>query len=109
MSYSPWMHTITTGTVAQGAKQLSVLIAAIDANVPVRCQWLRLEFDLGGSGVLRVGNSDVSTTNCGFALVPAQEANSIVFNQGLVLTSDYFLLPTVDSQKVNVTLVGAGA
>lgn len=110
MAFSPWMGslTVTTGT----AQCLSTLLAAkasAGAQLPTRCQLIRIEFDLNASGELFIGNSDVASNNCGSHLVPTQEKNVFVWDSGLTLTSDWYLLSTVATQQINVTIIPAGA
>lgn len=109
MPFSPWMGSVTATTTKA---QLSTLLAAkasAGAQLPTRCQLIRLEFDLNASGELYIGNSDVAANNCGSHIVPTQEKNVFVWDAGLTLTSDWWLLTTVATQQVNVTIIPAGA
>lgn len=110
MAWSPWMGSLTVTTGA--AQQLSALLAAkasAGVQLPTRCQLIRIEFDLNASGELYIGNSDVSSTNCGSHLVPTQEKNIFVWDAGLTLTNDWWFVSTVAIQQINVTIIPAGA
>ena len=108
MAWSPWMGSLT---VTNSAQQLSVLLAAkssASTQLPTRCQYIRIELDLNASGEVYIGNSDVASNNCGSHIVPTQEKNVFVWDAGLVLTGDWWLLGSVASQQVNVTIIPAG-
>ncbi len=110
MAYSPFMDSISL-TTATTVYRLSTLIAAIDANAPVRCSGIRLEFDVGSAGKVRIGNSNVSATHVGWTLVPTQEANVFALNAspgGKILTSDIYLVGDTNAQQINVTLLPVG-
>jgi len=109
MPFSPWMGSLTATNVAQ---QLSALLAAkasASIQLPTRCQLIRIEFDLNASGDLYIGNSDVASNNCGSHLVPTQEKNIFVWDSGLTLTTDWWVLTSAASGQINVTIIPAGA
>lgn len=109
MAWSPWMGSLTATNSAQ---QLSALLAAkasAGSQLPTRCQLIRIELDLAASGELFIGNSDVASNNCGSHLVPTQEKNVFVWDSGLTLTSDWWVLGSVAEQQINVTIIPAGA
>ena len=108
MAFSPWMGSVTL-TTANTVYQLSALLSAIEKNLSTRLSYLRVEFDLGGTGNVYVGGASVASNNCGSHLVPTQQANFDVFDSGLVLTSDVYLKADTNSQQVNVTAIPAGA
>ena len=102
--WSPFMRSVTVGT---SAVQLSALIAAIDPGFPVRCVLVRVESDItANTGNIYVGNASVSSTNCGQHLVASQDANIAVFDSGLTLTSDIWMVSDTAGQQVNVTALG---
>lgn len=108
MSFSPWMGSLIA---TSSALQLSALLAAkasASAQLSPRCQLIRIELDLNATGEIYIGNSDVATNNCGSHLVPTQEKNIFVWDAGLTLTSDWWVLGTVASQQINVTIIPAG-
>lgn len=108
MTWSPWMGSLTATNTAQ---KLSTLLAAkpsAGAQLPTRCQLIRIELDLNATGDLYIGNSDVSTTNCGSHLVPTQEKNIFVWDSGLVLTGDWWVLSSAAEALINVTIIPAG-
>jgi hypothetical protein len=106
MAFSPFMRSVTVGV---GISNLATLLAAKDGNFPTRVQFLRIEYDLGGTGDLYIGNSAVAANNCGAHLVASQYKDFIVYGSGLVLTSDIFLISSVAAQQVNITAIPAGA
>lgn len=107
MAYAPFMDSVVVGTAAA---QLSVLVAALTngKNAPVRCSKVILQYNVGATGNLLIGNSNVATAHAGFVLTAGQIQPLDGFDQGLVLTSDIYLIAGAASQQVNVTLFGAG-
>lgn len=106
--FSPLMRSIITSGTPNTIQQLSVLLAALDANFPARLTMLNLEFDLAGAGNIYVGNLNVSSTNCGRHLVPAQGYNIAAFDTGMVLTTDIYIKADTASQQINITALPIG-
>lgn len=108
MAYSPFMDTVTLTTNGT-TYNLATLLAAIDKNLSSRLQYLRLEFDILGAGNVYIGNSNVSSAHCGSHLIPSQEKNMFVWDSGLLLSGDIYMVADTDAQKINVTAIPAGA
>lgn len=106
MSFSPFMGSISVGVAPV---RLSTALAAIDANLSTRLQFLRIEYDIAGTSDLYIGRSNVDATHCGAHLVPSQFKDFVVFGGGLVLSSDVYLVAGAAAQQVNITAIPAGA
>jgi hypothetical protein len=111
MAYSPFMASVVL-TTSTTVYSLRTLLKAIDANIPDRVAGVRLEMDIANAaGKIRIGGPLVSTTNCGWTLVPTGEANIAGINAspgGKLLTSDIYLVGDTNNQQVNVTLLPVG-
>lgn len=105
-NYSPFMRSVT---VTNAITKLSTLIAAIEANFPTRIQWLTLQYDFTATGSLYIGNSAVAANNCGANLAPGGSHTIQPNLQGLILTSDVYMLSTIASAQMNVTAIPIGA
>ena len=106
-NWSPFMRSIVL-TPINTPKQLSVYLAAIDANLPTRMMQLYLELDLTAVGNVYIGNSTVSSTNCGRHLVPAQAQNIAAFDMGLILTTDVWISTDTNNNQMNVIALPIG-
>lgn len=106
MPYAPWMDSVSVGA---SAVQLSTLIKAIDPNVPVRCSRVGIQYNVGATGVLLVGRSNLAATHAGANLAPGATPFYIDgLDKALVLTSDIYLLAGAAAQQVNIIVFGSG-
>ena len=106
MAYAPWMDSVTVGA---SALKLSTLIAAIDPNIPTRFTKLWIQYNVGATGVLLVGRSNLATTHAGANLAPGATPFCIdASDTGVGLTSDVFLLAGAATQQVNIILFPIG-
>lgn len=100
---NPWGKTVTL-TAASTAYSLLTLMQALDANVVKVAAHLRIFFGLGGGAAkLYIGNSDVSTTNYGSALVAGQVYELGPFLSNSIDLSSIFLLSDTPSVAVGVS------
>ena len=106
--YAPFMGSVilTTKTTKY---QLSALLAAVDPNLPTRLMYLSIELDLThGAGNTYVVISGVSSSDCGFHLVPTITRNIAAFGTGLVVTPNVWAVSDSDSQQLNIVLLPIG-
>lgn len=95
--------TLAGNTVAK----LLTLLLAIDPNIPANVRELSIQMDGGQAGTLLIGDSDISTTVYGVALVSTSGVPSVAFYMGSgsdicnVPLGSIYLLSSV-AAKVNV-------
>lgn len=103
MSANPWLKTLQL-PLANTNYNLLTLMKAVDATVPIRAQYLQIQFDVDGGGArLRIGNDDVSNTNYGILLFATQahsmwhDANSINLDQYYLRSDTAGLFVTISA------------
>lgn len=106
--WNPKMLSVAVPNTA-GGTQLSALIAAAgtnkDTDFTTRLSMLILEMDLGSTGNIYVGNkvpNAVSATNCGLNLVPGVSRTISPGVNGMILTTDIWVLATVNNAQLNI-------
>jgi hypothetical protein len=106
MSAMPWMKTVTL-TTATTVYGLYALIQALDSTVRFpQCCKLQIQSDPSmGAAKLRIGNSDITSTNCGVSLTAGQALVFETTEQNLHSLLDIFLLSDTNTHLVNVTFV----
>lgn len=95
-------------SVTGAAKQLSVLLAALDANFPTRLGLLIVQMDPASAGNLYVGNSAVAANNCGANLIASGSYTINPADNGLILTTDVYLLVSAGTIQANITALPKG-
>lgn len=103
---NPRMMSVQVPNTA-GGTQLSALITAADAAFTTRLSMLVLEMDLGATGNIYVGNKTpaaVSASNCGLNLVPGVSRNIVPGVNGMILTTDIWVLATVNNAQLNLVM-----
>jgi hypothetical protein len=104
MSANPWSKTLTLAT-ANVAYSLLSLIQAVDPSVKYsQCCKLAIQEDgsMGGAK-LRIGNSDISATNCGVSLLASQAQLFEGMDLNLYSLLDIYLMSDTNTCLVNVT------
>ena len=106
MPANPWLKTITLTTL-NTAYSLFTLIQAVDKSVVyTECCKLSIQLDpLAGSAKLRVGNEDISPTNCGVVLQAGQAQIFEMIEQNLYSLKNIYLLSDTSGVAVNITFV----
>jgi hypothetical protein len=107
----PTMVSITVGTTALNLLATLRGLGGTLANLPSRASYYSIEYDLAGGGNLYIGNSAVSSSNCGRHLVPTQNQNiyvSPVDSSALCALDAIWVVSDTATQQVNVTVVCFG-
>ncbi len=101
--HSPFMGSVTATTTAQS---LYALFSAVYSDLPIRAQVVRIQLDPGaGSTSLYVGNSAVTSTNCGVAFSASQVLDMPSVSSNLYALKDIYLLASTGTCQVNLTVV----
>ena len=111
-THAPWMGTLTL-TTANTAYQLSALLdALIGDNRPLfihsrSTQFVAIQADVdAGAAKLYIGNSNLSSTNCGVIIYATQVWPIYSMESNLIhLEQIYLMYDTTDGLKVNVTFL----
>lgn len=90
-----------TGT----AQSISNLIATLRPNASKRACYLQIQLDLAASGNLYIGNSDVSSSNCGANLVASQANQQFASDSNLISLDQIYLLASTGTQQVNLVII----
>ena len=101
--HAPFMGSVTATTTAQS---LFTLLAAVYSDLPIRAQVVRIQNDPGsGSMTLYVGNSAVTSTNCGIAYSAGQVADLPDTGANLYALKDVYLLCSTSTIQVNLVIL----
>lgn len=102
-----WNPRMLSVQVPNSVTQLSTLITAKDATIGSRMSSLWLEMDLAATGNIYVGSKTptLSASNCGMNLVPGTFRPLIPGVTSLILTTDIYVLATVNNAQLNLTFI----
>ena len=102
---TPDFRTVTL-TAANTNYQLSALLEALDADIPVKCAQIGLQFDSGaGADACLVGNSDLSATVFGRRLLATQAFDMGPVESNLLRTDQIWLRSNGAAHTVHVFLL----
>lgn len=92
-------------TATNTATSIFTLINTLRPNASKRCAFLQIQLDLAASGNLYIGNSDVSSVNCGANLVASQANQQFADDMNLISLDQIYLLSSVASAQVNLVII----
>lgn len=103
--HAPFMCSVTATTTAQS---LAALIATVysDIGAPGHACFLQVQLDISAAGgILYGGNSNVSSTMCGFSLVASQISQTLAFDSNLLDLADIYLRASAGELQVNLIVL----
>jgi hypothetical protein len=100
-----WNPKMLSVQVPNVATKLSTLIAAKDATITTRLSMLIIEMDLAAAGNVYVGNSDVAANQCGANMVAGIVRPITPGVNSLILTTDIYVLATVNNAQINLSFI----
>lgn len=107
MSHSPFMETITL-TTGGTTYNLYTLVSAIDSTLPQKCQDLLIQAPNEGTAVTYIGNSNVSASHYGVALVASATPMSWSPSDktaNLINMADIYFVSATSSVPLHVTII----
>ena len=99
---TPELLSVTATNVAAS---IFSLIQTLRPNTSKRACFLQVQFDIAGTGNLYIGNSDVTSTNCGANLVASQANQQFASDSNLILLDEIYLLTSAASGQVNLVIL----
>lgn len=100
---NPFMGSVTVTTTAQ---TLYDLMLAIRSRIGNHASFIQIQNDVSSGGTtLYIGDSDVSSTNCGASLVGAQATQLLAFDSNLLVLTDIYIKCSVGTAQVNLVVV----
>lgn len=102
-NHTPYMASVTAATTAQS---LLTLMQAIYSNIGPKACYLAIQLDTTAGGTsLYIGNSTVSSVNCGANLSANQAQFVYASDSNLLYLGDIYLRCSTATVQVNITSV----
>lgn len=102
-NHTPYMASVTATTTAQS---LLTLMQAVYSSIALRACYVAIQLDTtAGAASLYIGNSTVSSVNCGVNLSANQAQQVYAFDSNLVALNDLWLRASAGTPQVNITVV----
>jgi len=98
-SKMPFMFSIS---VTGAAATLRSYALTVYSDFPRHLQQIQIQMDIGATGTLYVGNSNVTSAMCGSSLVATQTVAYNTVSLGQILTDDIYLLASTGTIQVNI-------
>ena len=101
--HTPFMASVTATTTGQS---LLTLMQAVYSSIALRACYVAIQLDTtSGATSLYIGNSTVSSINCGVNLSANQAQQVYAFDSNLIALNDLWLRCSTATVQVNITVV----